>query len=251
MADTKRELNENNRSFIFYRNWEKIFDELSDTQAGKLIKMIFAYANRGEEAECKGVVRLAMVIIADQLDRDGKKYDTICERNSENGRKGGRPKKEQPEQSEQPENNVSEQKKTDRFSEKPKKADIDIDNKNKNDIDIESENKNEPAVSAAATRSRFEKPSVNDIIRYCYENKYPIDAQAFCDYYESVGWRVGNKPMKDWRAAVRTWVRREQSGGNVHQPAFTSSTPQSSPQPEPEPVFEDYLGILAAVRESS
>lgn len=34
---------------------------------------------------------------------------------------------------------------------------------------------------------------------------------GFYDYYESNGWRVGKTPMKDWQAAIRNWVRNEQT----------------------------------------
>ena len=36
-----------------------------------------------------------------------------------------------------------------------------------------------------------------------------MDASYFYDYYESNGWCVGKKPMKDWKAAVRNWMRNE------------------------------------------
>ena len=56
----------------------------------------------------------------------------------------------------------------------------------------------------------FKKPKMLDVEAYCKERKNNVNPQAFFDYYESVGWTVGkNKPMKDWRAAVRTWERRE------------------------------------------
>jgi hypothetical protein len=29
------------------------------------------------------------------------------------------------------------------------------------------------------------------------------------DYYTSNGWMVGKNPMKDWKAAVRTWEQKE------------------------------------------
>jgi hypothetical protein len=29
--------------------------------------------------------------------------------------------------------------------------------------------------------------------------------QRFFDFHESKGWIIGKSPMKDWRAAVRTW----------------------------------------------
>jgi hypothetical protein len=61
-------------------------------------------------------------------------------------------------------------------------------------------------------RKRFEKPSLADVQAYCAERGNSVDAQKFVDYYESNGWRVGKNPMKDWRAAVRTWERNSQQG---------------------------------------
>ena len=61
----------------------------------------------------------------------------------------------------------------------------------------------------AETPRRFTKPTVADIREYCTERRNGIDAQRFFDFYEAKGWRVGNQPMKDWQAAVRTWESRE------------------------------------------
>ncbi len=61
----------------------------------------------------------------------------------------------------------------------------------------------------AASNPRFIKPTIDEIAAYCSERKNNVDPQAFFDFYESKGWRVGNQAMKDWRASVRTWERRE------------------------------------------
>ena len=37
---------------------------------------------------------------------------------------------------------------------------------------------------------------------------YKFDAEAFCAFYESKGWRVGNQPMRSWKAACVTWPKR-------------------------------------------
>lgn len=68
------------------------------------------------------------------------------------------------------------------------------------------------ADGAAPTPKRFVKPTLEEIETYCKERNNNVDAQRFFDFYESKGWKVGNQPMKDWRACVRTWEKREGGG---------------------------------------
>ena len=53
----------------------------------------------------------------------------------------------------------------------------------------------------------FKKPSVEEVQEYCEERNNQVNAESFVDYYESKGWLIGKSPMKDWKAAVRTWER--------------------------------------------
>ncbi len=55
----------------------------------------------------------------------------------------------------------------------------------------------------------FLKPTIEDVEYYCKERNSIIDAELFFDYYESIGWIVGKSPMKDWKATIRTWEKRE------------------------------------------
>ena len=55
----------------------------------------------------------------------------------------------------------------------------------------------------------FLKPTIEEIEYYCIGRHSPIDAELFFDYYESIGWIVGKSPIKDWRATIRTWEKRE------------------------------------------
>jgi hypothetical protein len=66
---------------------------------------------------------------------------------------------------------------------------------------------NVSSISKEKSQLRFVKPSVNEVRAYCDSRNNGIDAEAFCDFYESKGWKVGNTPMKDWQAAVRTWEK--------------------------------------------
>lgn len=52
-------------------------------------------------------------------------------------------------------------------------------------------------------------PSIEEVKEYCNERKNHIDPEAFIDYYAQQGWKLSNgNPMKDWKATVRTWERR-------------------------------------------
>ena len=63
------------------------------------------------------------------------------------------------------------------------------------------------------TRQRFKPPTVDEVKDYITEKGYTIDPETFVDYYTANGWKIGKSSMKDWRAAVRTWNRKEQANG--------------------------------------
>lgn len=58
------------------------------------------------------------------------------------------------------------------------------------------------------TKRKFTKPTIEEIQEYCIERNNGINAEAFYDFYESKDWYVGKNKMKDWKACVRTWEKR-------------------------------------------
>ena len=60
---------------------------------------------------------------------------------------------------------------------------------------------------------RFTPPTLQEISEYCIERSNTIDPETFMDFYISNGWVVGKSKMKDWKAAIRTWEKREHTGG--------------------------------------
>lgn len=65
-------------------------------------------------------------------------------------------------------------------------------------------------------REKFNPPTLEDVQAFCNETGKLIDAEAFINYYTSNGWKVGKNPMKDWKAAVRQWRRRDEENGKVY-----------------------------------
>ena len=76
--------------------------------------------------------------------------------------------------------------------------------------------------------SRFAPPTLEEVRAYCRERNNRVDAQRFIDYYTSNGWRVGRNPMKDWKAAVRTWERGDS----------TASRPAITPEQDNRTVYD-------------
>lgn len=58
-------------------------------------------------------------------------------------------------------------------------------------------------------KKRFVKPTVDEVRAYCRERNNNVDPETFIDFYESKGWKVGKDSMKDWKACVRTWEKRD------------------------------------------
>ena len=74
---------------------------------------------------------------------------------------------------------------------------------------------------------RFIPPTVEEVRAYCEQRHNNVDPQYFVDYQESRGWMVGKTKMKDWKAAVRTFERNDNSNRKPKQqynrepPAYT------------------------------
>ena len=84
--------------------------------------------------------------------------------------------------------------------------------------------------SKGESKKRFSPPSVDEVSAYITEKGYDIDPEAFVDFYASKGWKVGNQTMKDWQAAVRTWVRRDKDDKKpAPKPPQTGGTQKNNP----------------------
>ena len=64
-----------------------------------------------------------------------------------------------------------------------------------------------PDMEESKPLKRFTAPTLEEVKEYCSERKNGVDAARFVNYYTANGWKVGKNPMKDWKAAVRTWER--------------------------------------------
>ena len=64
-------------------------------------------------------------------------------------------------------------------------------------------------------KGRFTPPTLTEVIEQCNRTGANIDPQGFIDFYESKGWMIGKNKMKCWKAAIRTWSRKEREKQQV------------------------------------
>lgn len=190
-------------------------DLLSDTEAGRLFKAVMHYIN-GIDDDLPGQEKLVFTMLKAQFERDAEAYERYSQKQRENGKKGGRPKKPTGffENPENPTVFLETQKSQDKEEDKDKDKDI--------NEDKEKEKDKEKKPSRAA---RFVPPSVDEVRAFVQEHGYDVDASRFVDYYSAVGWKIGGKsPMKDWKAAVRNWVARNRATARANaQPVYTDA----------------------------
>lgn len=74
-----------------------------------------------------------------------------------------------------------------------------------------------------AKREVFVPPSVDEVESYCDERNNGINPQAFIDFYQTRGWKVGKEKMKDWKAAIRTWENNKKEREATAKPSHYST----------------------------
>lgn len=179
-------------SFILYTEYREQIEQLSMSERGELFTAILDYASGVGLPELSPVVGMAFSFIRSRLDRDAEKYAEVCEKRREAGRIGGLSKSKQK-------------------LAKASKCKQSLANQADNDIDNDNDKEKE---SNKEKEKRFIPPTVEEVRAYAHEYSLSkglpdIDPEGFIDFYASKGWIVGKTKMKDWKAAVRNWFRRD------------------------------------------
>lgn len=76
------------KSFVLYTDWFNHVKYLSTEERGELFTAILAFAATRERPELDGALGLAFSVIADQIERDSKRWESVRKKRSEAGRRG-------------------------------------------------------------------------------------------------------------------------------------------------------------------
>ena len=179
--------------FPFYYSYRKKLEKLSDQEVGRLVRSLLEYGETGETEELAGRESIAFDFIADDINRAKAAYEERCAKNQRNiGKRYARQDDTTVYDGIRTNTNVYETYQTkDKTKDKTK------------------DNSLPPNGVSDARAKRFTPPTLDDVSAYIRERGSNVDAQRFLDFYTAKGWMVGKNRMKDWKAAVRTWEKRD------------------------------------------
>lgn len=177
---------------VFF-DWLDVTQDLTAEEKGNLIDAVVAYAS-GKEYEhlLTGGCRIAFRFLKGQVDRNNAISEARINARS-NKHEQNETNNNKPEQNETNDNKTEQN-----VSNFPKEKEKDKDKDKENDKEKDKKE-----------NRRFSPPTPEEVAAYCRERGNTVNADRFCDFYSSKGWKVGNQPMKDWKAAVRTWEQTE------------------------------------------
>lgn len=188
------------KSFIIHKDSLDVLEDLTDEQAGQLLKAIWSY-QKNESIELSAIVKIAFNPFKHQFDRDDVKYENTCKRRAEAGSMGGK------------------QKVANAIISKQKVANL-ADNKSK------SKSKNKSNISKDINTFVPNDASI-DAVNSVYPN-CSID-DLVIDFIDQAANR--KNPFKDLQSGFRNYVRKgwvkpkEQSSKSFAQMATESESP--------------------------
>ena len=177
-------------SFVLYTDCLEQLEVIPDAERGILFLEVLRYARTGVVPNIENPFLKALFLgFKNQIDRDCAKYDEVCKKRAEAGRKGGNQRVANLEQMKANESTCNQNQATSSkclnveatsstFEANQADNDNESDNDNDNDIKYKRDN---------GKTSRFAPPSLQEVEKYINEKGYSVDAEAFVAFYESKG----------------------------------------------------------------
>ena len=189
-----------------YTDFRELMEPLNHEEAGRLFRAMLCYAEDGTEAPLEGNERFVWAMARRIIDREAAACAQKAEVNRENGRKGAQARWHRTKLKDG-EGSQDDGQGSERHGDH---------GENSQDKDKEKENENESLKEYMCVSKENEPsdgythiPSREEIEAYCRERGNGIDPDYFHDYYAAAGWQVGQNPVRDWRALVRAWEKRD------------------------------------------
>ena len=212
--------------FLAYHSYLEAMEPLSDAERGRLFTALLEYSSTGIAPELRGGERYTFATLKGNIDRDVAKYNAKCANQSQNGKKGGRPKNPK---------NPSLFLKTQKSQEKEEEEDKDKDKEEDKPLRGNSARgaQEHPSVSDFGFSPDLES-AVNDWLAYKRERR---------EAYKPVGLKalltqIKNAASANGDAAVAAVIRQSMSSGYKGIVFDRLERAASKPKPNSKPAME-------------
>lgn len=222
-------------SFLVPHSIKELMEDLSMEEKGELFTCMMCYSMGEDLPPVSRFATIAFKSIKPYMDADIEKYKSVCEARKEAGRRGAMQRIANMANASSDEANQA----------NAKFASEDLANQAKFKFNIDLKEKDTPiGVSKEKAQKRFSPPTLEEVKAYIADHKYPVDAERWFDYYTANGWKVGKNPMKDWKAAIRTWTKGDRERWGSGQQAVARTAPNKFHNYQQRGT--DYDALLAA-----
>ena len=181
-----------------FTDFREFMEPLTDEEKGRLFAAMLIYAEDGSQSPLEGNERFVWAMAKRIIDREAEAYESKVK----HLRRGAAAVSEEAVPVSEAQGSVS-------YKEK------EYEKENENEYEKEEENSKESlsgyvcvSKEKAAPVTGPHTPERAEVETYCRERNNGIDPDYFYDYYAAKGWKVGQDPIQDWRAMVRTWERK-------------------------------------------
>ena len=185
--------------FLIYESWSTLITNLPIEQAGELIQAMCS-KQLGQDYEITDPsVNAIFMMISQTMDENRTSYNQKAERNQKAAQKRWH----------------KEDKRSDESAVQTDADGCEYRYKYKSNKETHSKE----CVKKAASQ---QPPSIDDVRSFARdEGLSGFNADAFWNFYESKGWRIGGDDIADWRSAARCWHARDRNKSTSRAPNNT------------------------------
>lgn len=197
--------------FIIYESWSTLITNLPTEQAGELIQALCARQLEQEHEISDPTVNAIYMMISAKMDEDAAKYSEKSAKKADAAQKRWNKSKAKASEEVQVDADAMQ---TDADGCNSMQVDADAMQCNANDAKYiykynSKETHSKEWVKKAASQ---QPPSIEDVRSFARdEGLSGFNADAFWNFYESKGWKIGGEDMADWRSAARCWHARDRN----------------------------------------
>lgn len=197
--------------FIIYESWSTLITNLPTEQAGELIQALCARQLEQEHEISDPTVNAIYMMISAKMDEDAAKYSEKSAKKADAAQKRWNKSKAKTSEDVQVDADAMQ---TDADGCNSMQVDADAMQCNANDAKYiykynSKETHSKEWVKKAASQ---QPPSIEDVRSFARdEGLSGFNADAFWNFYDSKGWKIGGDDMVDWRSAARCWHARDRN----------------------------------------